>query len=63
MGIALREMREPAGSFARTREPRVDHRRRNQIAGATSAEQVRANVRAGSWVPTAEDRAALEEIA
>ena len=33
------------------------------IAGATSAEQVRANVRAGSWVPTAEDRAALEEIA
>ncbi len=29
------------------------------IAGATSAEQVRANVQAGQWVPTAEDRAAL----
>ncbi|MFC5999139.1 aldo/keto reductase [Quadrisphaera sp. GCM10027208] len=32
------------------------------IAGATSAEQVRANVRAGSWQPTAEDLAALDEI-
>jgi len=30
------------------------------IAGATSAEQVRANVAAGSWVPTTEDRAAIE---
>jgi aryl-alcohol dehydrogenase-like predicted oxidoreductase len=30
------------------------------IAGATSAEQVRANVAAGSWVPTAEDQAAIE---
>ncbi|MCU1622294.1 MAG: putative aldo/keto reductase [Frankiales bacterium] len=33
------------------------------IAGATSAEQVRANVKAGEWVPTAEDAAALREIA
>jgi aryl-alcohol dehydrogenase-like predicted oxidoreductase len=33
------------------------------IAGATSAEQVRANVQAGEWVPTAEDAAALREIA
>ena len=33
------------------------------IAGATTAEQVRANVAAGSWVPTAEDVAALREIA
>ena len=33
------------------------------IAGATSAEQVRANVRAGAWVPTADDAAALKEIA
>jgi aryl-alcohol dehydrogenase-like predicted oxidoreductase len=33
------------------------------IAGATSAEQVRANVQAGEWVPTAEDTAALREIA
>jgi aryl-alcohol dehydrogenase-like predicted oxidoreductase len=33
------------------------------IAGATSAEQVRANVAAGAWVPTAEDAAALKEIA
>ena len=33
------------------------------IAGATTAEQVRANVRAGRWVPTAEDVAALKEIA
>ncbi len=30
------------------------------IAGATSAEQVRANVAAGAWVPTAEDQAAIE---
>jgi aryl-alcohol dehydrogenase-like predicted oxidoreductase len=33
------------------------------IAGATSAEQVRKNVEAGSWTLTAEDRAALREIA
>jgi aryl-alcohol dehydrogenase-like predicted oxidoreductase len=33
------------------------------IAGATSAEQVRANVKAGEWVPSAEDAAALREIA
>jgi aryl-alcohol dehydrogenase-like predicted oxidoreductase len=33
------------------------------IAGATSAEQVRANVAAGAWVPSAEDAAALKEIA
>jgi aryl-alcohol dehydrogenase-like predicted oxidoreductase len=33
------------------------------IAGATSAEQVRANAAAGEWVPTAEDLAALKEIA
>jgi aryl-alcohol dehydrogenase-like predicted oxidoreductase len=33
------------------------------IAGATSAEQVRANVAAGSWVPSAQDAAALKEIA
>jgi len=32
------------------------------IAGATSVDQVRANVRAGSWVPTAEDRRALDAI-
>jgi aryl-alcohol dehydrogenase-like predicted oxidoreductase len=32
------------------------------IAGATSAEQVRANVAAGAWVPSAEDAAALKEI-
>ncbi len=32
------------------------------IAGATSAEQVRANVRAGLWEPTAEDLAELEDI-
>jgi aryl-alcohol dehydrogenase-like predicted oxidoreductase len=32
------------------------------IAGATSPEQVRANVAAGSWVPTAEDLAALDEV-
>jgi len=30
------------------------------IAGATSAEQVRANVAAGAWEPTAEDRAELD---
>jgi aryl-alcohol dehydrogenase-like predicted oxidoreductase len=33
------------------------------IAGATSAEQVRANVAAGAWVPSAEDAAALKELA
>ena len=32
------------------------------IAGATSAEQVRANVRAGSWVPSADEREALAAI-
>ena len=32
------------------------------IAGATSVEQVRANARAGSWVPTKEDRRALDAI-
>ncbi|MCE9670486.1 aldo/keto reductase [Myxococcus stipitatus] len=32
------------------------------IAGATSVEQVRANVRAGAWKPTAEDWAALEKL-
>ncbi len=32
------------------------------IAGATSAEQVRANVAAGAWVPDADDVADLEEI-
>ena len=32
------------------------------IAGATSAEQVRANVAAGLWSPTAQDAAALEDI-
>lgn len=31
------------------------------IAGATSAEQVRANVAAGSWIPTEEDQAAINE--
>lgn len=30
------------------------------IAGATSAEQVRANVAAGAWVPTAADQTAIE---
>jgi aryl-alcohol dehydrogenase-like predicted oxidoreductase len=33
------------------------------IAGATTPEQVRANVAAGAWRPTAEDLAALDEIA
>ena len=33
------------------------------IAGATKPEQVRANVEAGLWSPTAEDLAALDEIA
>lgn len=33
------------------------------IAGATSAEQVRANARAGDWQPTEADLAALDEIA
>jgi aryl-alcohol dehydrogenase-like predicted oxidoreductase len=33
------------------------------IAGATSPEQVRANVTAGAWQPTAEDLAALDEVA
>jgi aryl-alcohol dehydrogenase-like predicted oxidoreductase len=32
------------------------------IAGATSVAQVRANVQAGSWIPTAEDLAALDAI-
>ena len=32
------------------------------IAGATSAEQVRANVTAGGWVPTAEDATALADL-
>jgi aryl-alcohol dehydrogenase-like predicted oxidoreductase len=32
------------------------------IAGATSPEQVRANVEAGSWTPTAEDAEALDKI-
>jgi aryl-alcohol dehydrogenase-like predicted oxidoreductase len=32
------------------------------IAGATTADQVRANAAAGGWIPTAEDLAALEEI-
>jgi aryl-alcohol dehydrogenase-like predicted oxidoreductase len=32
------------------------------IAGATSVEQVRANVRAGTWVPTREDRRDLDAI-
>ncbi|MGH8973025.1 MAG: aldo/keto reductase, partial [Acidimicrobiia bacterium] len=32
------------------------------IAGATSAEQVRANVAAGAWVPDADDAVDLEEI-
>ncbi len=32
------------------------------IAGATSAEQVRANVAAGSWVPTPDDAAALAAL-
>ncbi len=32
------------------------------IAGATTAEQVRANVRAGGWQPTVEDLAALDDI-
>jgi aryl-alcohol dehydrogenase-like predicted oxidoreductase len=33
------------------------------IAGATSVEQLRANVAAGAWEPTAEDLAALDEAA
>jgi aryl-alcohol dehydrogenase-like predicted oxidoreductase len=33
------------------------------IAGATEAEQVRANARAGDWEPSPEDLAALDEIA
>ena len=33
------------------------------IAGATKPEQVRANVAAASWIPTAEDLAALDEAA
>ncbi len=33
------------------------------IAGATSAEQVKANVAAGCWEPTAADLAALDEVA
>jgi aryl-alcohol dehydrogenase-like predicted oxidoreductase len=33
------------------------------IAGATTPDQVRANVRAGDWVPTAEDLAELDRVA
>jgi aryl-alcohol dehydrogenase-like predicted oxidoreductase len=33
------------------------------IAGATSAEQVRANVAAGAWSPTEDDLRALDEVA
>jgi aryl-alcohol dehydrogenase-like predicted oxidoreductase len=33
------------------------------IAGATTAEQVRSNVAAGRWAPTAEDLAALDAVA
>jgi aryl-alcohol dehydrogenase-like predicted oxidoreductase len=33
------------------------------IAGATSAEQVRANVAAGAWAPTEDDLRALDEVA
>ena len=32
------------------------------IAGATKPEQVRANVKAGEWEPSAEDLAALEAL-
>jgi aryl-alcohol dehydrogenase-like predicted oxidoreductase len=32
------------------------------IAGATTADQVRANAAAGAWVPTAEDLRTLNEI-
>jgi aryl-alcohol dehydrogenase-like predicted oxidoreductase len=32
------------------------------IAGATTAEQVRANVKAGHWRPSADDVNALDEI-
>ncbi|MGH9042574.1 MAG: aldo/keto reductase [Acidimicrobiia bacterium] len=32
------------------------------IAGATSAEQIRANVAAGAWVPSPEDMSGLDEI-
>jgi aryl-alcohol dehydrogenase-like predicted oxidoreductase len=32
------------------------------IAGATKPEQVEANVRAGAWVPSADDVAALEQL-
>ena len=32
------------------------------IAGATKPEQVSANVRAGSWVPTADELAAIDEV-
>uniref|UniRef100_UPI001427A5AF aldo/keto reductase n=1 Tax=Nocardia aobensis TaxID=257277 RepID=UPI001427A5AF len=32
------------------------------IAGATSSEQVEANVRAGQWQPTAEDLAEIDRI-
>ena len=32
------------------------------IAGATSAEQVVANVKAGEWEPTDEDLAALDDL-
>jgi aryl-alcohol dehydrogenase-like predicted oxidoreductase len=32
------------------------------IAGATSAEQVRANVQAGEWVPDAAELARIDEL-
>jgi aryl-alcohol dehydrogenase-like predicted oxidoreductase len=32
------------------------------IAGATSAEQVAANVKAGQWQPTAEEQAEIDRI-
>jgi len=32
------------------------------IAGATSAEQVKANAAAGDWIPTADDLADLDRL-
>jgi aryl-alcohol dehydrogenase-like predicted oxidoreductase len=32
------------------------------IAGATTPEQVAANVKAGQWIPTAEDLAEIDRI-
>lgn len=40
-------------------QPAVD----SVIAGATKPEQIEANVKAGSWVPTAEDLAEIDRIA